>query len=81
MKTKIKKDFDAVKFMREKRDKISKDIADMDYKQIKEYFARKKERASMKRIIRSDRKIMVLLFFNLLINLFLSNIISGFNPF
>ena len=44
MKTKIKKDFDAVKFMRQKRDKISKDIADMDYKQIKEYFARKKER-------------------------------------
>jgi len=30
--------------MRQKRDKISKDIADMDYKQIKEYFARKKER-------------------------------------
>ena len=44
MKTKIKKDFDAVKFMREKRNKISKDIADKDYKQIKEYFARKKER-------------------------------------
>ena len=30
--------------MRQKRDKISKDIADMDYKQIKKYFARKKER-------------------------------------
>jgi hypothetical protein len=44
MKTKIKKDFDAVKFMRQKRDKISKDIADMDYKHIKEYFARKEER-------------------------------------
>ena len=44
MKTKIKKDFDAVKFMRQKRNKISKDITDMDYKQIKDYFARKKER-------------------------------------
>jgi len=42
----IKKDFDAVKFSRQIRDKISNDIADMDYKQIKEYFAnrRKKER-------------------------------------
>ncbi len=46
MKTMIKKDFDAVKFSRQIRDKISNDIADMDYKQIKEYFAnrRKKER-------------------------------------
>lgn len=44
MKTKTKKDFDAVKFMRQQRDRISKDIADMNYKQIKEYFSRKKER-------------------------------------
>ena len=42
MKTKIKKDFDAVKFMRQTRDKISKDIADMDYAEIKEYFAKKR---------------------------------------
>lgn len=42
MKIIIKKDFDAVKFMRQTRDKISKDIADMDYKQIKEYFKRKR---------------------------------------
>lgn len=44
MKTKDKKDFDAVKFMRNQRDKISKEIADMDYKQIKEYLAKKKKK-------------------------------------
>jgi hypothetical protein len=46
MKTIIEKEFDAVKFMRQTRNKISQDIADMDYKQIKEYFAkrRRKER-------------------------------------
>jgi len=31
-------------FMRKKRNEISKDIADMDYKQIKEYFANKKKK-------------------------------------
>ena len=41
MKTKIKKDFDAVKFMRQARDKISMEISDMDYKQIKEYFVKR----------------------------------------
>lgn len=46
MKTKTKKDFDAVAFMRKQRDKISKDIADMDYKQIKEYLAKKREKES-----------------------------------
>lgn len=44
MKTKTKKDFDAVEFMRKKRNDISKDIADMDYKQIKEYFTKKKKK-------------------------------------
>jgi len=44
MKTKTKKDFDAVEFMRKKRNEISKDIEDMDYKQIKEYFANKKKK-------------------------------------
>lgn len=43
MKTMIKKDFDAVKFMRQTRDIISKDIADMDFIQIKEYFAKKRK--------------------------------------
>jgi len=41
MKTKIKKPvktFDAVKSMREIRDKISLEIADMNYEQLKAYF-------------------------------------------
>jgi hypothetical protein len=44
MKTIIKKEFDAVKFMRQTRDKISQDIAEMDYKQIKEYFAKRRQK-------------------------------------
>jgi hypothetical protein len=42
MTTKNKKDFDAVEFMRQQRDKISQDITGMDYKQIKEYLAKKR---------------------------------------
>lgn len=42
MKATIKKDFDAVKFMRQTRDKISQDIADMTYEQLKEYFAKRR---------------------------------------
>jgi hypothetical protein len=41
MKTKINKEiktFDAVKSMREIRDKISLEIADMSFEQLKEYF-------------------------------------------
>lgn len=41
MKTKSKKTektFDAVKSMREIRDKISLEIADMNFEQLKEYF-------------------------------------------
>lgn len=41
MKTKPQKsikDFDAVKSMREIRDKISIEIADMNFAQLKEYF-------------------------------------------
>jgi len=40
MKTKkiIKKDFDAVKFMRETRDKISADIQNMNFEELKKYF-------------------------------------------
>ncbi len=37
-----KENFDAVKFMREVRDKISIEIADLSPEQIKEYFNRKK---------------------------------------
>ena len=42
MTTKIKKDFDAVKYMRQTRDKISRDIADMNYEQLKEYFTKRR---------------------------------------
>jgi hypothetical protein len=38
--TSVKKDFDAVAFMRQQRDRISKDIANMDFEQIKDYFAK-----------------------------------------
>ena len=41
MKTKLKKtvkSFDTVKSMREIRDKISLEIADMNFEQLKEYF-------------------------------------------
>ena len=42
MKTKHKKEFDAVEFMRQTRDRISKEIAEMDFEQIKEYFEKKR---------------------------------------
>jgi hypothetical protein len=45
MKTKEKeiiKDFKAVKFMREVRDKISNEIKDMNFEQIKRYFEERK---------------------------------------
>ena len=44
MKTEIQtKEFDAVKMMREIRDKISKEIADMTFSELKEYFKKRKE--------------------------------------
>lgn len=39
---KIEKGFGAVAFMRKQRDKISKDISNMDFEEIKEYFSRKR---------------------------------------
>lgn len=45
MKTKskkIEKTFDAVKSMREIRDKISIEIADMTFEQLKEYFKKRR---------------------------------------
>lgn len=39
---KVEKNFDAVAFMRKQRDKISKDIANMDFEEIKEYFSKKR---------------------------------------
>jgi len=38
----IEKGFHAVTFMRKQRDKISKDIANMDFEEIKKYFSKKK---------------------------------------
>ena len=38
----IEKNFHAVAFMRKQRDKISKDIANMDFEEIKEYFSKRK---------------------------------------
>ncbi len=41
-KDKIIKDFNAVKFMREVRDKISNDVKDMNFEQLKKYFEDRK---------------------------------------
>jgi len=40
---KIEKGFDAVAYMRKQRDKISKDIANLDFEEIKEYFSKKRK--------------------------------------
>ena len=40
---KTKKDFDAVKMMRDIRDKMSLEISNMDAIQLKEYFRKRKE--------------------------------------
>ncbi|MEO6483025.1 MAG: hypothetical protein ABIO10_21300 [Ferruginibacter sp.] len=47
-KNEIIKDFKAVKFMREVRDKISIDIKDMNFEQIKLYFEQRKVKLSEK---------------------------------
>ncbi|PZX55920.1 hypothetical protein LV84_02282 [Algoriphagus ratkowskyi] len=47
MKTKEKqkaKNFDAVKYMREQRDRISKDIMDLSPEEIVAYFEKQKDR-------------------------------------
>jgi len=48
MKTKTKKTFDAVKFMREQRDKLSEKLSKMTNEEIVEYFNRKKLENSTK---------------------------------
>ncbi|MGB3606948.1 hypothetical protein [Psychroserpens sp.] len=51
MKTKqkdTKKTFDAVKFMREQRDRISKEIINLSPEEIVKYFERKDGKASVK---------------------------------
>lgn len=44
MKTKetIKKEFDAVKFMRETRDKISLEIQNMNFEELKKYYEQRR---------------------------------------
>ena len=41
---KVKKNFDAVKHMREIRDKISFEIADMNFEQLKIYFKQRSQK-------------------------------------
>ena len=50
MKTEEKKvkDFDAVKFMRDARDKISQETAGMNFEQLKSYFEKRKSLAAQK---------------------------------
>jgi len=44
MKTKeiVKKDFDAVKFMRDVRDKISLEIQNMNFEELKKYYSERR---------------------------------------
>ena len=42
MKTKIKKDFDAVQFMREQRQLLSEKLSKMTKKEIVEYFKKRR---------------------------------------
>ena len=42
MKTTTEKSFDAVKFMRQQREKLSKKLSDMTKKEIVEYFKKRK---------------------------------------
>ena len=48
MKTTIKKTFDAVKFMREQREKLSEKLSKMTKDEIVEYFKNKKLENSVK---------------------------------
>ncbi len=44
----IEKQFDAVKFMREQRDKLSKKLSTMTKEEIREYFTKRKAETSTK---------------------------------
>jgi hypothetical protein len=48
MKTKIKKEFDAVKFMRQQRDKLSAELAKMTKEEIVAYFKKIKLESQLK---------------------------------
>ena len=41
-KEKTKKDFDAEKFMRDTRDKISSEVQNMNYEELKKYFEQRR---------------------------------------
>jgi hypothetical protein len=45
-KEKVKKEFDAVKFMRETRDKISLETQNMNFEELKKYFEQRRLRYS-----------------------------------
>lgn len=45
---KIEKDFDAVKFMRQQRDRLSKKLSKMTKEEIVEYFQKKKDKSTPK---------------------------------
>lgn len=48
MKTRIKKEFDAVQYMRQQRDKLSKKLSKMSKSEIVEYFRKRKEETQTK---------------------------------
>ncbi len=48
-------EFKAVEFMRQVRNKISKDIQDFDYKQIKEYFAQKRQNGRIIPVLKTHK--------------------------
>jgi hypothetical protein len=48
METKIKKDFDAVKFMRKQRDKMSQKLINMSKEEVIEYYKEKREKGGIK---------------------------------
>jgi hypothetical protein len=48
METKAKKDFDAVKFMRQQRDKMSQKLSNMSKEEVIEYFKEKRRKSGIK---------------------------------
>ena len=50
MKTTVKKTFDAVKFMRDQREKLSEKLSKMTKEEIIEYFKKRKQESSTKPI-------------------------------
>ena len=48
MKTKIEKDFDAVQFMRDQRQKLSEKLSRMTKEEVVEYFKRRRLESNVK---------------------------------